>query len=63
MLLCYSVMSSENSEEFVSQASIFFNFFFGFFVVVFFANIVPKSNLNKLLIKIFIFCQIVLALE
>lgn len=24
MLLCYSVMSSENSEEFVSQASIFF---------------------------------------
>lgn len=23
MLLCYSVMSSENSEEFVTQASIF----------------------------------------
>lgn len=63
MLLCYSVMSSENSEEFVSQASIFFIYLVFFVVVFFFANIVPKSNLNKLLIKIFIFCQIVLALE
>lgn len=46
MLLCYSVMSSENSEEFVSQASIFLKIFFWFFCCCFCKHC-PKKQLKQ----------------
>lgn len=45
MLLCYSVMSSENSEEFVSLH--FFYLFIWFFCCCFFCKHCPKKQLKQ----------------